>query len=57
MSADELLQWRALKVAEYAGTPEARRFPEELGRGAPGPLLIRWANEALERLKPHDSPR
>jgi hypothetical protein len=57
MSANELLQWRALEVAEYAGTPESRRFLEDLARGAPGPLLTRWANEALQRLKRHGPPR
>jgi hypothetical protein len=53
MSAGELPQWRALEVAEYADTPEARRFLEELARGAPGALLTRWASAALKRLKRH----
>src|SRR5262249_50044290 len=36
LSAEELVQWRGLEVAEFAGTPEARRLLEELSRGAPG---------------------
>jgi WD40 repeat protein len=57
MSADELRQWRALEVVEYADAPEARRLLEALARGAPGPLLTTWASAALERIRRHKASR
>jgi RNA polymerase sigma factor (sigma-70 family) len=40
---------RAVEVLEHAGTPEARRHLETLGKGAADALLTREARAALER--------
>ncbi len=50
LTAEQLRLVRALEVLEQINTAEARRLLEELAKGAPGALLTREAQAALERL-------
>jgi hypothetical protein len=48
--ADLLQDWRAVKVLERIGTPEAKEVLRELAGRVPATRLIREARAALERL-------
>jgi RNA polymerase sigma factor (sigma-70 family) len=49
-SPECLRTWRAIKVLEYVGTPEARQVLGKLARGAPADRLTQAAQAALQRL-------
>ena len=51
LSAEQLRCVRAVEVLERIGTPEARQVLRTLAQGAPGALMTRQAQDALDRLE------
>jgi hypothetical protein len=49
LSGDRLRSLRVVEVLEKMGTPEARQLLQDLAKGAPGALLTRAAQAALDR--------
>jgi WD40 repeat protein len=56
LTAEQIRLVRAVEVLEQSGTPEARQLLKALAQGAPGALVTRQAQAALDRLTTPPQP-